>query len=130
MHDEDSFLAAIRQTPADDVARLVFADWLDEQEDTACKLKAEFIRLELRMAEGRIGFEQALPHVQRYARIGFHPVPEHVVFRELALLGNLRGLRFQFLQTHDIRLVALDPFAKLCGTRTNSVDVPGSDFHL
>jgi uncharacterized protein (TIGR02996 family) len=51
MHDEDGFLAAIRQTPADDVTRLVFADWLDEQEDPACKLKAEFIRLELRMAE-------------------------------------------------------------------------------
>jgi uncharacterized protein (TIGR02996 family) len=51
MHDEDGFLAAIRFSPADDVARLVFADWLDEQDDPACKLKAEFIRLELRMAE-------------------------------------------------------------------------------
>jgi uncharacterized protein (TIGR02996 family) len=51
MHDEDGFLSAIRQTPADDVARLVFADWLDEQDDPTCKLKAEFIRLELRMAE-------------------------------------------------------------------------------
>jgi uncharacterized protein (TIGR02996 family) len=51
MHDEDGFLAAIRQTPADDVARLVFADWLDEQDDPACKPKADFIRLELRMAE-------------------------------------------------------------------------------
>jgi uncharacterized protein (TIGR02996 family) len=50
MHDEDGFLAAIRQTPADDVARLVFADWLDEQDDPTCKLKAEFIRLELRIA--------------------------------------------------------------------------------
>jgi|GEM_PF-2485800 len=51
MHDEAGFLSAIRQTPADDVTRLVFADWLDEQDDPGCKLKAEFIRLELRMAE-------------------------------------------------------------------------------
>ena len=51
MHDEAGFLSAIRQTPADDTARLVFADWLDEQDDPACKAKAEFIRLELRMAE-------------------------------------------------------------------------------
>lgn len=51
MHDEAGFLSAIRQTPADDVTRLVFADWLDEQDDSGCKLKAEFIRLELRMAE-------------------------------------------------------------------------------
>ncbi|MBN9120485.1 MAG: TIGR02996 domain-containing protein [Planctomycetes bacterium] len=51
MHDEAGFLSAIRQTPADDTARLVFADWLDEQDDPACQTKAEFIRLELRMAE-------------------------------------------------------------------------------
>jgi uncharacterized protein (TIGR02996 family) len=51
MHDEEGFLSTIRQTPADDVARLVFADWLDEQDDPICKLKAGFIRLELRMAE-------------------------------------------------------------------------------
>lgn len=51
MHDEAGFLSAIRQTPADDTARLVFADWLDEQDDPACKTKAAFIRLELRMAE-------------------------------------------------------------------------------
>jgi uncharacterized protein (TIGR02996 family) len=50
MHDEDGFLSAIRQTPADDTARLVFADWLDEQDDPTCKAKADFIRLDLRMA--------------------------------------------------------------------------------
>jgi uncharacterized protein (TIGR02996 family) len=50
MPDEDGFLAAIRQTPADDTARLVYADWLDEQDDGASKLKSEFIRLELRLA--------------------------------------------------------------------------------
>lgn len=51
MHDEAGFLSAIRQTPADDTARLVFADWLDEQDDPTCKTKAAFIRLELQMAE-------------------------------------------------------------------------------
>jgi uncharacterized protein (TIGR02996 family) len=50
MHDVDGFLAVIRQTPADDLARLVFADWLDERDDPTSKLKAEFIRLELRTA--------------------------------------------------------------------------------
>jgi uncharacterized protein (TIGR02996 family) len=51
MHDEAGFLSAIREAPADDTARLVFADWLDEQDDPACQPKAAFIRLELRMAE-------------------------------------------------------------------------------
>jgi uncharacterized protein (TIGR02996 family) len=50
MPDEDGFLAAIRHTPADDIARLVYADWLDEQDDGASQLKAAFIRLELRLA--------------------------------------------------------------------------------
>lgn len=50
MHDEDGFLAVIRLQPADDTARLVFADWLDEQDDDTFKRKAEFIRLELKLA--------------------------------------------------------------------------------
>jgi uncharacterized protein (TIGR02996 family) len=56
MHDEDGFLAVIRQTPADDTARLVYADWLDEQDDGAFKLKAEFIRLELRLVNEPFSF--------------------------------------------------------------------------
>src|SRR5262249_30173884 len=47
---EDGFLAAIRLEPADDTARLVFADWLDEQDDPAFKQKSAFIRLELQLA--------------------------------------------------------------------------------
>lgn len=50
MHDDDGFLAVIRQTPADDTARLVYADWLDEQDDPTSRVKADFIRLELRIA--------------------------------------------------------------------------------
>jgi uncharacterized protein (TIGR02996 family) len=50
MHDEDGFLAAIRLQPADDTARLVFADWLDEHDNDTFKRKAEFIRLELKIA--------------------------------------------------------------------------------
>jgi uncharacterized protein (TIGR02996 family) len=50
MHDEDGFLAAIRLEPADDTDRLVFADWLDEQDDCALHQKAAFVRLELRLA--------------------------------------------------------------------------------
>jgi uncharacterized protein (TIGR02996 family) len=38
---EMSFLAAIRANPADDTARLVYSDWLDERGDHA---KAELLR--------------------------------------------------------------------------------------
>jgi uncharacterized protein (TIGR02996 family) len=50
LNEETAFLSAIRQLPADDTTRLVYADWLDEQGDPHCASKAEFLRLELRMA--------------------------------------------------------------------------------
>ena len=50
MGEEAGFLSAIRQTPADETTRLVYADWLDEQGDPDSKSRAEFIRLEVQMA--------------------------------------------------------------------------------
>jgi uncharacterized protein (TIGR02996 family) len=44
MSDEDAFLARIAATPADDVARLVYADWLEERGDPMSAAKAEFLR--------------------------------------------------------------------------------------
>lgn len=34
---EDDFFAAIKEAPADDLPRLAYADWLDEQPQTACR---------------------------------------------------------------------------------------------
>jgi uncharacterized protein (TIGR02996 family) len=67
MHDEAGFLAAIRHTPADDVARLVFADWLDEQDEPICRTKSQLIRLELRMADERKNRLVALWHLRLIA---------------------------------------------------------------
>lgn len=41
MNERDAFIAAICENPADDVARLVFADWLDEhgEERRACYIR-------------------------------------------------------------------------------------------
>jgi uncharacterized protein (TIGR02996 family) len=46
-----AFLQAICENPDDDTARLVFADWLDEQGDPE---RAEFIRLQIGIASGHI----------------------------------------------------------------------------
>ncbi|HEY1190515.1 MAG TPA: TIGR02996 domain-containing protein [Gemmata sp.] len=51
MNEEAGFLSAIRNAPADDTARLVYADWLDEQPKPAYQTKAQFIRLEQRLLE-------------------------------------------------------------------------------
>ena len=41
MSDEAAFLAALKANPADDLTRLVYADWLDEHGDAS---KAEYLR--------------------------------------------------------------------------------------
>lgn len=43
MRDEDGFLQAIQANPRDDVARLVYADWLEDRGD----VRGEFLRLHL-----------------------------------------------------------------------------------
>lgn len=50
MDEEAGFLSAIHQTPAEDTTRLAYADWLGERDDPRYAPKAEFVRLELRLA--------------------------------------------------------------------------------
>jgi uncharacterized protein (TIGR02996 family) len=47
MSNHAAFLQAITSAPADDVSRLVYADWLDDHDDPR---RAEFIRLQCRLA--------------------------------------------------------------------------------
>lgn len=54
MTHEEAFLLAIREAPADDAPRLIFADWLEEHSQAD---RAEFIRVQCRLA----GFTQADP---------------------------------------------------------------------
>src|SRR4051812_32193326 len=51
MHTDADFLRKLLDDPADDTTRLVYADWLEEQGDETAARKAEFLRLELRMAQ-------------------------------------------------------------------------------
>jgi uncharacterized protein (TIGR02996 family) len=51
VHDEDDFLRKLLENPADDIVRLVYADWLDERGDDESKAKAQFLRLTARLLE-------------------------------------------------------------------------------
>jgi uncharacterized protein (TIGR02996 family) len=42
---QDAFLRALVESPRDDVSRLVYADWLEEQDDPVARLQAEYLRL-------------------------------------------------------------------------------------
>jgi uncharacterized protein (TIGR02996 family) len=45
MNEEEGFLKAIRDNPEDEVARSVYADWLEERGDP----RAEYLRLEIQL---------------------------------------------------------------------------------
>jgi uncharacterized protein (TIGR02996 family) len=51
MTDEDGFLAHLRANPADAVARLAYADWLEEHDDFGSQSKASYLRLDASVAE-------------------------------------------------------------------------------
>ena len=50
--DEDALLNGIAATPADDLPRLVYADWL---EDHGQDIRAEFIRIQCEIARLEVG---------------------------------------------------------------------------
>lgn len=52
MTERDALLRAIAANPADDLPRLVYADWLDEHDEPE---RAEFIRVQCRLAEIKNG---------------------------------------------------------------------------
>ena len=67
---EEAFLSTLREQPDDDTTRRVFADWLDEQDDPTCTLKAEYIRADLELAAlprkpKRKGYRQRLADRRR-----------------------------------------------------------------
>jgi uncharacterized protein (TIGR02996 family) len=56
VHDDTDFLRKLLDNPADDTARLVYADWLDEQADELSRRKATFLRETVALV--RIGKKQ------------------------------------------------------------------------
>ena len=95
MLDEEAFLNRILERPDDDVARLVYADWLDERGDTESLAKAEFLRGECELAE-------LAPEEKRYGplREQLREVARPLDTDWLAAVSKLPieecGLRFRF----------------------------------
>jgi uncharacterized protein (TIGR02996 family) len=47
---EDIFLQTLQEKPNDDTTRLIYADWLEEQDDPASQTKARFLRVDCDLA--------------------------------------------------------------------------------
>ncbi|MBN9120321.1 MAG: TIGR02996 domain-containing protein [Planctomycetes bacterium] len=69
MHEE--FLAALEKSPNDNVTRLVYADWLDEQGDPL----AEFLRLEVRLKTDDLSDGDRQTMTNRLAELGRRAEP-------------------------------------------------------
>ncbi len=50
MYEDVAFVRAIQERPDDDTARLIYADWLEEQGDEANLARAEFLRADGELA--------------------------------------------------------------------------------
>src|SRR4029450_13031654 len=77
-----------------------------------------------------IGAAQLLANLQRYTGIPFEGVPVWGMVRVPAHLGNLRQLRFEFLQAYHVGSLLVQPLLELGSPSPDAVDVPGGDFHV
>lgn len=83
--DREAILLAVRQDPKDDMPRMAFADWLDEN---GLPENARFIRVQLEMARQRRGCRCRPCATGRAERIGVHCLLEDPELRMLS--GRLR----------------------------------------
>lgn len=106
MPDEGSFLQAILTNPTDDLPRLVYADWLDEQQTDEASRKAEFLRLTAALvmetkAATRFEMKQRLSELARPLPTDWLPVVSRLVVENCAVTSNalrrpLAQIEFEF----------------------------------
>jgi uncharacterized protein (TIGR02996 family) len=96
MSDEAGFLRAIQESPEDDDARLVYADWLEDRGD----VRGEYLRLEhqlaqvpLRMAQLREQIDPAwLASVSKRLQVVLVSFPPELKVMVIRLVREVTGL--------------------------------------
>ena len=106
MADESSFPKAILANPADDLPRLVYADWLDEQGDEEGSRKAEFLRLTAALVTEHREWRQRIlknkiKKLARHLPTDWLPIVSHLPIENCATAGNsirrsLQTIEFEF----------------------------------
>jgi uncharacterized protein (TIGR02996 family) len=110
--NDDGFLQAIREDPADDAVRLVYADWLEERDD----LRSEYLRIECRLAKLPPGDEGAAL-LARLREIGEVIRPEWLASVSRLPIENC-GLSFQFRcpKRWELLQTTADETVRFCGS--------------
>jgi uncharacterized protein (TIGR02996 family) len=110
MLDLDALLAAVLADPQDDLPRLVYADWLEENGDEAGRARAEFIRIQIALADQALD-EERRPELEalerrlrkKYDRIWLGRLRDylHAWAYQRGFLEHIALDASQLLQHHD-----------------------------
>ncbi len=126
MADEGGFLKAILANPADDLTRLVYADWLDEQEADEATRKAEFLRLTVALVTEQTDwkrriYQNKVKKLARHLPTDWLPVVSRLPIENCTAVGNanrrpLQTIEFDFVCQKDwSELVTTDiPVERYC----------------
>ena len=122
MTDRDALLAGIAARPADDLPRLVFADWLDDAGDAD---RAEFIRVQCELAAGGVPADRVRLLVRREAEL---LARNEGRWRVRGLTGLQRFVRgfVDGIETTAESLLATDP-AELAGVPVRQFRLVNAD---
>jgi uncharacterized protein (TIGR02996 family) len=107
MSDEAAFLNAVLFDPQDEAPRLVYADWLDEQEDPAAAAKATFVRTDARLKllpdrhRGREPLVSQLKALARHLDPGWLSVVSRLPIENCTLIANRCPKRWEGLEPTD-----------------------------
>lgn len=96
MTEREALLRAVCERPDDDLPRLVFADWLDENGDPA---RAEFIRTQIELARGAVGDRRAAIEARERDLLAEHRERWDEPFRAL----NTDPSGYEFVQSVHYR---------------------------
>ena len=120
MVHETAFFRAICESPADDTARLVYSDWLEDRAGPGDLARAEFIRLQIRLATMQPWHDEyddlkrrERVLLNRYAEAWLEPVrpwlhPTFRLERDIALHGVFRRGFVETILVDEQRFLA-DP---------------------
>lgn len=114
MNEEAAFLASIRAHPQDDLRRLVYADWLEEHSTDEARLKAEYLRLEVRISGFTDGHPERVGSMLKLRDLTvLLPLDWKAVVAKVPI-ENCVGLRDQCPKRWDQLEVRSDDWTRFC----------------
>ncbi|CAN5443085.1 hypothetical protein BH11PLA2_BH11PLA2_15130 [soil metagenome] len=110
MSDDDAFLRAIHELAADHTRRLIYADYLEEQDNETANFKAEYLRLECELERLEHQLQQLQRRLLRRAWTRIAPARKQQLLRRLdEIFHRMKSVEFEIVMASEYDwLMALD----------------------